>query len=265
VTTFDERIERAANFVRTAKRIVAFTGAGISTESGISDFRSPGGVWDRYRIVTYQEFLASREAREGYWKMKKELYVEIAGAQPNRAHHSLAELERMGKLTCLITQNIDGLHQEAGSRAVIEIHGTNRKAICVRCGKQWPIAEIQSILESGNYDPRCDQCSGFIKPATISFGQAMPEREMTLAYECAMGCDLFFMIGSSLQVEPAASLPRVAKRSGADLVFVNRTETPYDHMASVLFRESAGHVLDEIVRALQRDPLPTRRDQQIGL
>jgi NAD-dependent deacetylase len=250
MNSYSQRIEQAIKLIKEAKKITAFSGAGISTESGISDFRSPGGVWDRYRIVTYQEFLASREARIEYWKMKKELFNEMKGSRPNKAHLALAELERMGKLDCLMTQNIDGLHQEAGNTNVIELHGTNRKSICVKCGKIWPIEEIQAILETGDLDPRCDVCNGFVKPATVSFGQSMPEKEMIMAYDCALRCDLLLMIGSSLQVEPAASIPREAKRAGAMLIFINRTETSYDHIAAVIFRESAGQVLEEIVKSI---------------
>jgi NAD-dependent deacetylase len=250
--SYARRIEETVNLLKDAKKVSAFTGAGISTESGISDFRSPGGVWDRYRIVTYQEFLASHDARVEYWKMKKELFYEMKDARSNKAHLALAELEKIGKLDCLITQNIDGLHQEAGNTNVIELHGTNRKAKCVMCGKIWPIEEIQTILETGNLDPHCDVCNGFIKPATISFGQSMPEKEILKAYECAFKCDLFLMIGSSLQVEPAASIPREAHRAGAKLIFVNRTETPYDSLATVLFRESAGQVLADLVQGMIR-------------
>jgi NAD-dependent deacetylase len=250
MNSYSHRIEQAIKLIKEAKKITVFTGAGISTESGISDFRSTGGVWDRYRIVTYQEFLASREARIEYWKMKKELFNEMKGSKPNKAHLAIAELGRMGKLDCLITQNIDGLHQEAGNTNVIELHGTNRKAICVKCGKLWPIEEIQAVLETGDLDPRCDVCNGFIKPATVSFGQSMPEKEMIMAYDCALRCDLLLMIGSSLQVEPAASIPREAKRAGAILIFINRTETHYDHVAAVIFRESAGQVLEEMVKSI---------------
>jgi NAD-dependent deacetylase len=224
--------------------------AGVSTEAGISDFRSPGGVWNRYRIVTFQEFLSSRDARAEYWSMKKELFLEMKNAKPNKSHLALAELEKIGKLDCLITQNIDGLHQDAGSTNVIELHGTNRKATCVKCGKLWPIEEIQVILETGNLDPRCDICDGFVKPATISFGQPMPEKEMLDAYECASRCDLFLMVGSSLQVEPAASIPREAYRAGARLIFINRTDTPHNRLAAILFRENTGQVLGEIVERL---------------
>lgn len=251
MASLEERIKRAVRLVAGARSVSAFTSAGISTDSGISDFRSPGGVWDRYRIVTYQEFVASHEARVEYWKMKKELFEEMKDARPNSAHEALAELERMDKLTCLITQNIEGLHQDAGSRNVIEIHGTNRKAVCLGCGQTWPIEDIQVRLEAGEPAPACVSCSGPIKPATISFGQAMPEEEMTRAYACAVSSDLFFMIGSSLQVEPAASIPREAHTNGAQLIFINRTETPWDQIASVIFHENAGDVLSGIVEGLR--------------
>jgi len=250
--SFNEKITKAITLLNASKNITAFTGAGISTESGISDFRSKGGVWDRYRIVTYQEFIASHDARVEYWKMKKELYKEIKDARPNSAHLALAELENMGKLKCLITQNIDGLHQDSGSSNVIELHGTNRKAVCLDCGKLWPIEEVQKWLEAGEIDPSCDNCNGYVKPATISFGQSMPEAEMSRALECSTVCDLLLMIGSSLQVEPAASIPREAHSRGAKLIYINRTETATDHIAEVCFRENAGQVLGELVNTLKR-------------
>lgn len=249
--SFSERVLQSVRLLADAERVAAFTGAGISTESGITDFRSPGGVWERYRMVTYQEFLVSHEARVEYWKMKKELFYEMGGAKPNRAHVALAHLERMGKLQCLITQNIDGLHQDAGSSEVIELHGTNRKAVCLNCGKSWPIGEIQTRLEEGELDPRCEACRGFIKPATVSFGQAMPEAELARAFDCAAKSNLLLMIGSSLQVEPAASIPREAHRAGAKLLFVNRTDTPWDHLAAIHFREDAGEVLEAIMKGLK--------------
>jgi NAD-dependent deacetylase len=232
---------------------MAFTGAGISTESGISDFRSPGGVWERYRIVTYQEFLASHEARVEYWTMKQELFIEMARARPNAAHLALAELERMGKLGCLVTQNIDGLHQDAGNSPgqVIELHGTNRKALCLECGKTWPIEEVSEVLEDQGFDPKCDLCSGLMKPATVSFGQAMPEAEMNRAAQYAGACDLFLMAGSSLQVQPAASIPLVAAGAGANLIFINRTPTPLDQEARVIFREDAGKVFTAVLKRLR--------------
>jgi len=250
--SFKERLSKAVTLLNSSKNVAAFTGAGISTDSGISDFRSKGGVWDRYRIVTYQEFISSHKARVEYWNMKKELYGEIKDAKPNRAHLALAKLEKISNLKCLITQNIDGLHQASGSSNVIELHGTNRKAVCLDCGKFWPIEEVQKWLESGEIDPSCDNCNGHVKPATISFGQSMPETEMARAFECSAACDLFLMIGSSLQVEPAASIPREAHDRGAKLIYINRTETPSDHIAEVCFRENAGQVLGELVKTLKR-------------
>lgn len=250
--SFEDRIREAAALLRKAANVAAFTGAGISTESGISDFRSPGGVWDRHRIVTYQEFTGSAEARREYWGMKRELHRELLGAEPNRAHTALAEMEKAGRLSCLITQNIDGLHQKGGvsPERVIEIHGTNLEAECLSCGIRTPIENVQRKLDAGETEVRCDRCDGMVKPATIMFGQSMPEEEMRRAWNCAAGCDLLFMIGSSLQVEPAASIPRVAREQGASLIFINRTETPLDHIASVRFSETAGEVMERIASRL---------------
>lgn len=244
-------MDSAIELLKKAGWITAFTGAGISTESGISDFRSRGGVWDRYRIVTFQEFISSHESRVEYWKMKKELFSEIKNAKPNRAHLALAELEGMGKLKCLITQNIDGLHQDAGSSNVIELHGTNRKAVCLNCGKLWPIEDIQTRIEAGELAPSCDRCAGFIKPATISFGQSMPEQSMINAFDCALKCDLLIMIGSSLQVEPAASIPREASRTGARLIYINRSPTPSDYLSDILFSEDAGDTMQAMVEGFR--------------
>ncbi|NIQ17318.1 MAG: sigma factor regulator FecR, partial [Candidatus Aenigmarchaeota archaeon] len=148
------------------------------------------------------------------------------------------------------TQNIDGLHQDAGSADVIELHGTNRKAVCLKCGRVWPIEDVQACLEEQGFEPFCDACGGFIKPATVSFGQTMPEKEMMRAYSCAFLCDLFIMVGSSLLVEPAASIPREASRAGARLMYINRTETPSDNLADVVFRENAGEVLSALLKGL---------------
>lgn len=250
-TSLEARVKAAAALLREARRPVAFTGAGISTESGLSDFRSPGGVWDRHRVITYQEFMASGEARREYWQMKGEFFKELVRAKPNKAHLALAGLERQGKLHCIVTQNIDGLHQEAGSsdERVVELHGTNRKAHCTGCGREWPIGEIQERLEQGDAVPLCGDCGGFVKPATVMFGQSMPVAEMNLAMESAVAADLLFMIGSSLQVEPAASVPRTAHETGARLIFINRTETPWDHIADILFTEPAGDVMERITAA----------------
>jgi len=250
--TFPGRIDRAAGLLREARRVAVFTGAGISTESGLSDFRSPGGVWERHRVVTYQEFLDSPEARQEYWQMKGEFFRELMKAEPNRAHLALADLERQGRLHCLITQNIDGLHQDAGNsdEMVIELHGTNRRAHCTGCGADWPIGRIQERLEGGESVPLCESCGAFIKPATIMFGQSMPVQAMNSAVECAVASDLLLMVGSSLQVEPAASIPRTARDTGARLIFIKRTETPWDDLADIHFAEPAGEVLSGIADAL---------------
>lgn len=243
---FDEKTRLARALIGTSSRIVAFSGAGISTESGLADFRSQGGLWERYRMVTFQEFLAGHANRVEYWSMRRELIPGLLAAQPNSAHHALAKLEEAGKLQCVITQNIDGLHQSAGNKRVIELHGTNMSASCLDCGQQWPIAEVQQRLETGDLDPHCSACHGLVKPDTVSFGQAMPVEAMEQAYLAAADCDLFLMIGSSLEVQPANQFPLVAHQGGASLIFINRTTTIYDHLATISFSESAGRVLSSL-------------------
>ncbi len=243
MNTDTQQIQQARILTKNSSRIVAFSGAGVSTESGLADFRSKGGLWERYRIVTFQEFLASHENRVEYWSMRRELIPGLLAAKPNPAHHALAKLEEEGKLQCIITQNIDGLHQSAGNKNVIELHGTNMTASCLTCNQQWSISDIQQRLESGDLDPHCDECNGLIKPDTVSFGQSMPVEAMEQAYQAAASCDLLFMIGSSLEVQPANQFPMVAHQGGADLIFINRTATPYDHLATVSFTESASKVM----------------------
>jgi NAD-dependent deacetylase len=240
-------LKLARSLLQEASRIVAFTGAGISTESGLSDFRSKGGLWERYRIVTFQEFLSSHENRIEYWSMRRELIPGLLAARPNPAHHCLSRLEKEGKLSCVITQNIDGLHQVAGSQRVIELHGTNMTASCLDCNRQWPIHDIMRRLKVGDLDPHCDECRGLIKPDTVSFGQSMPAVAMEQAYQAATSCDLLLMIGSSLEVQPANQFPQVAHQGGARMIFINRTATPYDHLASVKFTESAGQVMSALL------------------
>lgn len=241
--TDSEKIRTAKDLLANSSRIAAFSGAGVSTESGLSDFRSKGGLWDRYRIVTYQEFLASHEDRVEYWSMRRELIPTLLKAQPNPAHHALAKLEADNKLFSVITQNIDGLHQAAGNSNVIELHGTNMTASCLTCQQQWPIATIQQRLEDGDLDPHCSECDGLIKPDTISFGQSMPEQKMESAYRAAASCDLLIMIGSSLEVQPANQFPMIAHQAGAKLIFINRTPTPYDQIAMVNFTDSASKTM----------------------
>ena len=243
-------IDRLSSLLRDARCAVAFTGAGMSTESGISDFRSPGGVWSRHQPVYFEDFVTSRAARIRYWQQRRALHGEFSGAHPNAGHLALARLEVQGLLRSVITQNIDGLHQDAGSTAVIEIHGTARIIACIACGKEWSPEAVDQRLDAGEDAPDCDECGAPLKSKTISFGQAMPEREMTAAAALADESDLFLSIGSSLVVEPAASLPRVAKESGATLVIINREPTPLDPLATLVIREPIGEVLSGVVRHL---------------
>jgi NAD-dependent deacetylase len=251
-----QQVEQIAQWITTSKRTIVFTGAGLSTESGIPDFRSPGGVWDRYNPEDfyYQNFLANEASREKYWEMATEMYEPIKKAPPNLAHLAIAEMERLGKLDCVITQNIDGLHFKAGNseEKVIQLHGTATYVTCLSCKKRYDRDEIQERLKKGVKAPKCDDCGGPLKPATISFGQSMPERETEEAYHRSSLSDLFIVIGSSLVVQPAASMPLVAKRNGAKLVIINRDPTPYDDMADMVLHGEAGRVMDSILKEVKR-------------
>jgi len=250
-----DQIEKVAEWIRTAQRIVVFTGAGLSTESGIPDFRSPGGVWDRYNPEDFyfQNFLASEASREKYWQMATEMYEPMKKAQPNLAHLAIAELEKLGKLDCVITQNIDGLHFKAGNsdEKVIQLHGTAMYVSCLNCGKKFDREGIQERFQNTKKVPYCDDCNGPLKPATISFGQPMPERETQEAYHRSSLCDLFIVIGSSLVVQPAASMPLVAKRNAAKLVIINRDPTPYDDMADMVIHGQAGPTMAAILEKVK--------------
>lgn len=247
-----DSIERLAELLGKAVAGIAFTGAGISTESGIPDFRSPGGVWSRHKMVMYDEFVASREARVRYWTMRVQLYREFGRAEPNDGHRALARLEELGKIVAVVTQNIDGLHQEAGSKRVIELHGTARVVGCIGCGKEWPPAEVLKRVEEGDEAPDCDECGAPLKSKTISFGQAMPIEAMETATRLSAEADVYLAIGSSLVVEPAASLPRLAKSKGATLVIINKTETPLDHLADVVIREPIGETMRTVLARCDR-------------
>ena len=243
-------VNQLADMLRTARAGVAFTGAGISTESGIPDFRSPGGFWSRNSPIMYDEFLASRDARVRFWKQRVEMYRDFADAKPNDGHLALARLEELGKIVAVITQNIDGLHQMAGSRRVVELHGTARMVACISCGKEWTPEQTFAMIEAGDDAPDCDDCGAPLKSKTISFGQAMPQEEMTEGTQLAGESDVFIALGSSLVVEPAASLPRLAKQAGATLVIINRDGTPLDHLADLVIHESIGETLRAAVDGL---------------
>jgi len=252
----EELIERIAEFIIESRRLVVFTGAGASTESGIADFRSPGGVWDKYdpEDFYFQRFLASEESREKYWQMSTEMYASLRDAKPNRVHIAIAELEKLDKLDCVITQNIDGLHHKAGNsrEKIIELHGNALSVSCLSCSKKYDRDEVQDRIRKGVKVPRCDDCEGLLKPDTISFGQAMPVRETNEAYKRSLGSDLFVVVGSSLVVQPAASMPINAKQGGAKLVIINREPTPHDGYADVVLNGPAGEIMERVLAKVKK-------------
>ena len=240
-----------------SERVVAFTGAGVSTESGIPDFRSPGGVWTRYdpRNFEFDRFVDDPEVRRLSWEMRREFFA--APVEPNPAHVALARLEQAGRCLGVITQNIDGLHQQAGSRHVVELHGTAREVMCIGhaptagtpdgCGWRAPHTWAFERLDDGDDDPACPQCGGLVKSATVSFGQMLVPGVVEEATRLARECDLLLAVGSSLQVYPAAGLPLEAVSSGAALAIVNDEPTPFDGHASLVVRGRAGEVLGPAV------------------
>lgn len=240
-----------AAWLGEAKCAAAFTGAGMSTESGIPDFRSPGGIWSKYQPIDFAEFMASPEARYEYWRRKCEGYPAMAEAEPNAGHRALARWESIGRLEGVITQNIDGLHQAAGSRRVIELHGTDREAECLDCRKRYDIAPLIEQFEVQQAVPACTACgSRMMKHATISFGQPLAPSVLQAGLALSKRVDLMIVLGSSLVVEPAASLPRKAKQYGARLVIITREPTPQDSLADLVLHESIGETLAGIDAAV---------------
>jgi NAD-dependent deacetylase len=244
-------IEAFAEIIIKSKRIVVFTGAGISTESGIPDFRSTGGIWEQYNPneLTYQKFLTLQTSREKYWERQKNLWPIIAVAKPNAGHIAITELHHMDKLDCVITQDGDGLHQKSGIPAekVIELHGTWTRALCLKCGNKYSSDSIQPRLEAGEKVPLCETCGGILKPDVIQFGQAMPEKETREAQNRAANCDTLLVCGSSLVVYPAAEMPLLAKEHGAKLIIVNLMETPHDLYADIVINDKIGKVLPKVI------------------
>ena len=250
------KLEEVAGMIQEASKVVVFTGAGFSTESNIPDFRSPGGVWDTFDPgeLNYQNFLGNEVIRAKYWRMHRMMWETIREAQPNAGHYAVAELNNLGKLDVVVTQNTDGLHQKAGvpDEKVLELHGTMQWVDCLQCGQRYPRSVAHDKMLAGQDIPLCDACNGLLKPATIAFGQAMPERETRESEIHSSGCDLFLAAGSSLVVYPAAQMPVIAKRAGAKLVIMNLTETPHDRYADVLLTEKTGETLSLIVECLKR-------------
>jgi NAD-dependent deacetylase len=242
----DTAVARLRALVAEAKVVLPFTGAGISTECGIPDFRSPGGLWTKNAPIRFDEFLASRAMRAEAWRRRFAMEREFAHAKPGRGHLALASLYRAGKVRAVVTQNIDNLHQGSGISAehVIELHGNSTYAHCLDCGRRYELEWVkQQFTASGEEPPDCGDCGGPIKSATISFGQAMPAAAMQRAEDATRACDLFVAVGSSLVVWPAAGFPLLAKRNGANLVIINREATEYDTIADLVIRDDIGAVL----------------------
>lgn len=235
--------------IAEAKVIVPFTGAGISTECGIPDFRSPDGLWARYRPIPFDEFVASQDARDESWRRRFAMEASFAAAKPGRGHRALASLYKAGKVPAVITQNIDNLHQMSGFAPdhVVELHGNTTYARCIGCGARYEIAWVRERFDEAGLAPACTACGGPVKSATVSFGQSMPEAEMQRATELAQHCDLFLAIGSSLVVWPAAGFPMMARNCGARLVIVNNEPTDQDDIADLVIRHDIGETLGPFV------------------
>jgi NAD-dependent deacetylase len=251
----EKKIVRVAEMIAKAGHVVVFTGAGVSTESGIPDFRSPGGLWTRFDQAdfTIDRYIASPEARQKHWRflMDGGLFKDKG---PNAAHRAIAELEALGRLGCVITQNIDNLHQKAGNtpEKIYELHGNMRWIRCLDCGQRFPLEEILGESGAAEEAPSCKRCGGILKPDVIFFGEALPAETLEEATRHAACCDLLIVVGSSLVVYPAAALPVYAKQSGAKLVIVNLTPTPADPMADVVINGSAGEVMGRLIAEVRR-------------
>jgi len=242
---FAREVKIVADMILESKKVVALTGAGISTESGIPDFRGPQGLWKQIdpRTSTIQFF---RQFPDAFWQFIVTRLENIMRAEPNRAHYALAELERLGKLSCVITQNVDGLHSKAGSKSVVELHGNMREAVCLSCRRVVSMEEAVSMAKRGHLPPRCD-CGGILKPNVVLFNEPLPEDAYKRALLESMRCDLMLVVGTSLQVYPAAYLPALAKQRGAKLVIINMEPTPFDEAADVVIHTKAGEALPAIV------------------
>ena len=245
----DQALEQLKELLTASSRTVIFTGAGISTESGIPDFRSSGGIWSKLRPIVFSDFIASAEMRRQSWSRKFAVDKELQAAQPNRGHRAIAKLIETGKAACVITQNIDGLHQASGipDEKIVELHGNTTYATCLDCGVRYELEPIKERFLKDDTIPACDGCGGIVKAATISFGQPMPEARMQAARAETDLAELFIAIGSSLVVFPAAGFPLLAARNGAKLVIINREPTGMDQYADVVLNREIGPTLGEVV------------------
>ncbi|MDQ4099472.1 MAG: Sir2 family NAD-dependent protein deacetylase [Chloroflexota bacterium] len=242
--------------------IVAFTGAGISTESGIPDYRGPGGVWERGAAPTRATIRTDAEGQRAYWRERRESYPRLLEREPNDGHRALLRLFERGRLRAVITQNIDGLHQKAGlpPDRVVELHGTAHRVRCLDCLRTVPAADIQRRQEDGEEEPRCAVCGGPLRSATVLFGESLPMEPLRKAVALAQAADLFLVVGSSLVVNPAARIPVVAKQAGARLAIINREPTPLDTLADARLWTDAGPTLTALVRGLDSETVSADAD-----
>ncbi len=249
-------VEEVADLIVGAKRVVVFTGAGISTESGIPDFRGPDGLWTKVdpEDFTYRRFVTSSEARKRLWGLGKTMGSLWHDMKPNKAHYAVVEMEKLGKLDCVITQNVDGLHQKAGNseNKVIQLHGNMQRVKCLFCGEHYSLEQILRWVEAGAEDPKCARCGGILKPEGVFFGEAMPVKEVKEAKRRSQSCDLCIVVGSTLEVYPAAEMPQYAVKSGAKLVIINEGQTSLDHAADIRIDDKAGKVMLQVVKRVKK-------------
>jgi NAD-dependent deacetylase len=249
--TLEENIEEVAELIVKSQRIVVFTGAGVSTESGIPDFRSPTGIWTKYDMedTTIQRFLSSKDSRKRHWQMLLESGLVMTDAQPNLGHYAIVELDKMGKLDCVITQNVDGLHQKAGvpDDKVFQLHGDMSHVKCLSCGKRYPLEEIIEWLKQGVELPECELCHGILKPDAIFFGEMLPPDALAESERRSQSCDLCIVLGSSLVVYPAAYMPIYAVRAKAKLVIINVGPTELDRLAYVRIEGKSGEIMPQVI------------------
>jgi NAD-dependent deacetylase len=249
----EKKFDKAAQIIKDSDNIVVFTGAGISTESGIADFRSEGGLWERYDPAIYANYHYFLRDPKPFWEMHNELMKVLTEAEPNPAHYAIVELEKLGKVKAIITQNVDMLHQKGGSGnhediSIYELHGSYGTLECIKCGKEWDYQEIETTKKDF---PQCDECSGFIKPKVILFGESLPPNVMEGAINALIKADCFILVGSYLAVSPANSLPPLAKKNNAQLIYINKSSTTMDDLADVFLKGKASKILTELVKRVK--------------
>lgn len=257
-----DQLRPVSELMVRSSNMVVFTGAGISTESGIPDYRGSDGVWKTNRIPTINDVKSDRQSREQRWQHQRDRYPKMQAQEPNAGHRAIARLEETGRVTVIVTQNIDGLHQKAGSaeERVLELHGSTHRVRCTQCGRRYDAQEILTRVQRGESDPRCEVCGGVLRPSTVLFGEPLPEATLQRAAQASADADLMLVVGSSLVVKPASQLPVVARKRGAELVIVNREATPLDDIATAVVRGESGPVLESLVQLVVNADARQERD-----